>query len=100
MSIIIVEDGKVVADGPKDKILAALSGETPAKPVATPQPAANSNTTQRTQNAGGASERAVASADRTRPVTVVARRATQAASSNSAESPAAATQASSRESVQ
>ncbi|WP_080406723.1 type I secretion system permease/ATPase [Burkholderia ubonensis] len=39
--IIVVEEGKVVADGPKSKILAALSGESRPAPGAARRPAAN-----------------------------------------------------------
>jgi ATP-binding cassette subfamily C protein LapB len=42
--IVVMDAGRLVMDGPRDQVLAALSGVRPAAPAATPEaPAAASN---------------------------------------------------------
>lgn len=51
--ILVVEDGKVIADGPKDTILSAMNSATPTAPAAgnnRPAPSMSLNSTRRTQS--------------------------------------------------
>jgi ATP-binding cassette subfamily C protein LapB len=96
--IIVVEDGKVVADGPKERILAALSGEPQTAPGAARRPTANSARSAASTGAQPATPQ---------PVTMTANRSVRPATNGAAQSLApsptrdqpAATQQPNRESI-
>jgi ATP-binding cassette, subfamily C, bacterial LapB len=79
--IIVVEEGKVVADGPKERILAALSGDGRVAKSTAQRPAANAPAAARpAQRGAGESSAAATGADGPRAVTMTAQRTRPAAS--------------------
>nr|WP_080426061.1 type I secretion system permease/ATPase [Burkholderia ubonensis] len=80
--IVVVEEGKVVADGPKEKILAALSGDARQAPAAKRRmaaPAAPSDSTATASAQPPAADPAPSPDDAPRPVTMTAQRAPRTA---------------------